>query len=133
MKYDPSLVLDAFRHGSAGPGSREAWYLRGTMDDKRKLKGMLARIFSDATAEEAERAELEAYLSSGALSMAEIKEVFADFVQTTWKITMADGVISEVERQRLNEIVRVLGLEIDGLPKEWVAALRGSVVPPEPS
>lgn len=103
------------------------------MDDKRKLKGMLARIFSDATAEEAERTELEAYLSSGALTVPEIKEVFADFVQTTWKITMADGVISDVERERLNEIVRVLGIEIDGLPKEWVAALRGSLAPPEPS
>jgi tellurite resistance protein len=101
------------------------------MDDKRKLKGMLARIFSDATAEESERAELKAYLSSGALTIAEIKEVFADFVQTTWKITMADGVISDVERQRLNEIVRVLGLEVDTLPVEWVNTLRGSVAPPE--
>jgi tellurite resistance protein len=100
------------------------------MDDKRKLKGMLARIFSDGTAEESERAELQAYLSSGPLSMAEIKEVFEDFVQTTWKITMADGVISEVEGRRLNEIVRVLGLEIDALPLEWARALRASVLPP---
>lgn len=133
MRYDPFVAIDAFPRGGAEAGSREAWYLRGTMDDKRKLKGMLARIFSDATAEEAERAELSAYLSSGALSTAEIQEVFADFVQTTWKITMADGVISDVERRRLNEIVRVLGVEVDDLPKEWVAALRGSVVPPEPS
>lgn len=103
------------------------------MDEKRKLKGMLARIFSDATAEESERAELETYLASGALSSAEIKEVFSDFVQSTWKITMADGVISDVERQRLNEIVRVLRVEVDGLPKEWIAALRGSVMPPQPS
>jgi tellurite resistance protein len=101
------------------------------MDEKRKLKGMLARIFSDATAEESERAELKAYLSSGALSMAEIKEVFEDFVQTTWKITIADGVISDVERQRLNEIVRVLGLEVDSLPIEWVRVLRASVAPPQ--
>ena len=95
------------------------------MDDKRKLKGMLARIFSDATAEGSERAELKGYLSSGVLSMAEIKEVFADFVQTTWKITMADGVISDKERERLNEIVSVLGLEVDTLPEEWVKTLRG--------
>jgi tellurite resistance protein len=100
------------------------------MDDKRKLKGMLARIFSDATAEDSERAELKAYLSSGALSMGEIKEVFDDFVQTTWKITMADGVVSDVERQRLNEIVKVLGLEIDSLPVEWIQTLRGSTLPP---
>jgi uncharacterized tellurite resistance protein B-like protein len=94
------------------------------MDDKRKLKGMLARIFSDATAEDSERAELKAYLSSGTLSMAEIKEVFDDFVQTTWKITMADGVVSDIERQRLREIVEVLGLETESLPVEWVKALR---------
>lgn len=99
------------------------------MDPKRKLKGMLARIFSDATAEESERAELKAYLSSGELSLAEVKEVFDDFVQTTWKITIADGVVSEIEVQRLNEIVKVLGLEIDSLPVEWVKVLRASTMP----
>jgi hypothetical protein len=95
------------------------------MDEKRKLKGMLARIFSDASVEDAERAELKAYLSSGVLSMAEIKDVFADFVQTTWKITMADGVVTDTERKRLHEIVDVLGLEIDSLPEEWARAIRG--------
>ena len=99
------------------------------MDDKRKLKGMLARIFSDATAEESERAELKGFLSSGTLSMSEIKEVFDDFVQTTWKITMADGVVTDVERKRLNEIVSVLGLEVESLPVEWIRTLRST--PPE--
>ena len=96
------------------------------MNDKRKLKGMLARIFSDAVADDSERAELKGYLSSGALSLAEIKDVFDDFVQTTWKITIADGIVSDVERERLGEIVRVLGLDTQTLPVEWVRALRGS-------
>ena len=100
------------------------------MDQKRKLKGMLARIFSDATAEASERTELETFLSSGALTKEEVKDVVADFVHTTWKITMADGVISDIERARLNEIVRVLGLARTELPEEWVLALRGSVAPP---
>jgi hypothetical protein len=95
------------------------------MDPKRKLKGLLARIFSDATVEEAERAELKTFLASGEVSAADIKEVFDDFVKTTWKITMADGVISEKERSRMNEIVSVLGLEADALPAEWTAALGG--------
>jgi tellurite resistance protein len=95
------------------------------MDPKRKLKGMLARIFSNATAEEAERAELKGFLSSGELSMGDIKDVFEDFVQTTWKITMADGVVSDTERTRLNEIVTVLGLDIDTLPADWARTLRG--------
>jgi hypothetical protein len=93
------------------------------MDEKRKLKGMLARIFSDATAEETERAELRAYLASSALTPPEVQGVFEDFVKTTWKITLADGVISEVEKKRLREIVDVLGLDRGTLPAEWVAVL----------
>lgn len=99
------------------------------MDEKRKLKGMLARIFSDATVDETERGELKAYLSSGVLSMSEIKDVMNDFVQTTWKITMADGQVSPVERTRLREIVHVLGLETEALPIEWVRILRESALP----
>jgi hypothetical protein len=91
------------------------------MDPKRKLKGMLARIFSDATAEPHEREELAAFLASGTLSPAEAKEVFEDFVQTTWKITMADGVVTDVEKKRLREIVAVLELDPAVLPDAWAA------------
>jgi tellurite resistance protein len=91
----------------------------GGADPKRKLKGMLARIFSDARVDADERDELKAYLSSGALTMTEVKDVVNDFVQTTWKITMADGVVSDVERARLGEIVKVLGIERAELPIAW--------------
>lgn len=95
------------------------------MDPKRALKGMLARIFSDAVAEPAEREELKRTLASGALSDAEIREVFADFVQTTWKITIADGTVSDREKQRLQEIIEVLEIEPAVLPPEWKALLGG--------
>ncbi len=94
-----------------------------TPDPKRKLKGMLARIFSDAEIEDAERAELDAYLGSDALTAAEIQEVIADFVATTWKIAQADGVISEREKVRLRAIVDVLPVERATLPAEWIAVL----------
>lgn len=93
------------------------------MDPKRKLKGMLARIFSDAVAEPSERAELDAYLSSGVLTSDEVGAVVADFVQTTWRITIVDGVISEREVERLREIVDVLALDRSTLPAEWAAVL----------
>jgi hypothetical protein len=93
------------------------------MDAKRKLKGMLARIFSDAVAEASEREELEAYLASGALSQAEIRDVFDDFVATTWKITIADGVVSDREKERLREIVGVLALDLAKLPPEVAEAI----------
>jgi len=93
------------------------------MDAKRKLKGMLARIFSDATAEESEKKELLEFTASGALSAAEIQEVVDDFVKTTWKITMADGVVTDVEKKRLREIVDVLELDRKNLPDEWTKAI----------
>ncbi|MBX3226094.1 MAG: hypothetical protein KIT84_29035 [Labilithrix sp.] len=93
------------------------------MDPKRKLKGMLARIFSDAVAEEHERKELADYLASGALSSDDVKEVIADFVATTWKITIADGVVSDREKERLREIVAVLKLDADAVPAEWARVL----------
>ena len=89
------------------------------MDPKRKLKGMLARIFSDAVVDEGEHAELALYLERGILTPAEVKEVFADFAATTWKITTADGVVSDVEKQRLRAIVKVLELDVSALPAEW--------------
>ncbi len=118
------LVRRVGSHPSLHPFCLSLGYVRKTMDDKRKLKGMLARIFSDATADVSERAELKGFLSSGKLTMAEIAEVFDDFVQTTWKITMADGAVSDVERKRLSEIVQVLGLEVESLPLEWIRTLR---------
>lgn len=95
----------------------------GGADPKRKLKGMLARIFSDASVDDEERGELKAYLSSGALTLSEVKDVVNDFVHTTWKITMADGVVSDVERQRLQEIVKVLGIDRADLPAAWATVL----------
>ena len=91
------------------------------MDKKRRFKGMLARIFSDATATAEERDELKAFFASPDLTQAEIKEVLADFVATTWKITMADGVVSDVEKRRLREIVDAVAIDREVLPDAWRA------------
>jgi tellurite resistance protein len=111
-RSEPSISRVARRRGDTFVES---------MDPKRKLKGMLARIFSDAVAEQTEREELKAYLSTSILTEGEIKDVFEDFVRTTWKITIADGVVSDREKQRLREIVSVLALEKRVLPAEWAA------------
>ena len=87
---------------------------------------MLARIFSDTKVEDAERNELKVYLTSGALSVADVKAVFEDFVATTWKITMADGVVSDVEKARLINIVNELGIAKEMLPAEWAAIVAAS-------
>lgn len=93
------------------------------MDPRRQFKGLLARIFSDAVVDESERGELLDFLASGALTPAERAEVVSEFVATTWKGTNADGVVSDREKQRCREIVKVLGLERSSLPAAWAAII----------
>lgn len=93
------------------------------MDPKAKFKGLLARIFSNADVDEAERAELLDFLASGALSQPERREVVDAFVATTWKTANADGKLSEIETQRLRTIASILGLGRDDLPAGWADAL----------
>ena len=57
--------------------------------------------------------------------MKQLSEVFDEFVATTWKETMADHQVSDVEKKRLREIVRVLGLDAAILPREWRSILSG--------
>ena len=95
------------------------------MDSKQALLGKLALIFSDAVVDEAEKSSLRAFLASGELTTNELREVFAEFVATTWKETIADNQVSDIEKQRLREIVRVLGLDASVLPAEWRSILKG--------
>jgi tellurite resistance protein len=95
------------------------------MDAKQVLLGKLGKIFSDGVVDEAEKSSLRAFLASGELSVTELREVFEAFVGSTWKETMADNHVSDTEKQRLREIVRVLGLDAAILPKEWRSILAG--------
>lgn len=90
---------------------------------KRRFKGMLARVFSDAVVEDSEAAEIKAFLDSGELSPDEATGVVMDFVQTTWRVTVADSEISDKERARLKEIVRVLEIPQSLLPPAWAQAI----------
>ena len=93
------------------------------MDSKQALLAKLAHIFSDAVVDESEKSSLRAFLASGELSVKELREVFDEFVATTWKETMADNHVDELEKKRLREIVRVLGLDASILPREWQSLL----------
>lgn len=95
------------------------------MDSKQALQGKLAHIFSDAVVDESEKSSLRAFLASGELTTKELRDVFEEFVATTWKETIADNHVSDIEKQRLREIVRVLGLDASVLPAEWRSLLKG--------
>jgi hypothetical protein len=88
------------------------------MDPKQALLAKLTQIFSDGVVDDAEKSSLRALLASG-LSSQDILETFSEFVAVTWKGTIDDGRVTEVEKKRLREIVRVLGLDATALPREW--------------
>ncbi|MFO0642913.1 MAG: hypothetical protein U0183_27045 [Polyangiaceae bacterium] len=90
---------------------------------KRRFKGMLARVFSDAEVDASEADEIRGFLGSGELSPEEVSQVVMDFVQTTWRVTVADSEISDKERKRLKEIVRVLEIPQSSLPPAWAQAI----------
>ena len=93
------------------------------MDSKARFKGLLARIFSNTEVDEAERAELLDFLSGGALTVDERREVVAAFVGTTWKAANADGKLSAGETTRLQSIATTLGLTKADVPSGWADVL----------
>jgi hypothetical protein len=85
------------------------------MVDKR-LKGMLARIFADSVVEAAERKELDALLAS--LSKEVVRETMIDFLSASMKHVLADGKISDREKEKLRVMVMELELPNDCIPDE---------------
>lgn len=98
---------------------------------KKKLLGLLARIFSDGRIEPSERHELFDSLAKGELEPEETREVLDDFVKTTWKITIADGHVSDAERAKLRLIVRELGLPVEAVPSAWERELSAEDFEPD--
>ena len=92
------------------------WDISNMGDPKLKFTGMLARAFLDAELDEFERAEIRAYLDSGAITPEDAHEVIEDFLARTWSMAMADDHITEVERTRIQNIVKELRIPMTRLP-----------------
>ena len=90
----------------------------------KKLKGMLARIFSDGVVEPSERVELDRHLGAGTLSSETVRATLLDFLRTTMKHVNADGEVSETERAKLRVIITELELPNDCIPDEVKRAIR---------
>jgi hypothetical protein len=91
-----------------------------------RFKGMLARVFSDAVLEDAEKAELTEAVKNGGLTVEQVKQAIFAFTATTFKHATADSVITEREADRLRAIVvmvKELGLPDDCIPADVRAAV----------
>lgn len=85
---------------------------------QRALLALVERVFDDGTVTPEERADLRALFRSGGLTVAEVREVFAAFVEQTWGHVIADGVVTAEEQAQLIAIVRELRLPGECLPLE---------------
>ena len=92
-----------------------------------RFKGMLARVFSDAVLEDAEKGELTEAVKSGGLTNDQVKQAIFAFTATTYKHAAADGAITDRELDRLRAIlaaVKELGLPDDCIPDDVRSAIR---------
>jgi|GEM_PF-2385128 len=93
-------------------------------DAQTQLRDLLERIFEDDRADASERHELRDLISSGALTMAQVKNAFEAFANHAWATATADGQLSSLEIQRLSQILSALKLDRDSLPLEWATRLK---------
>lgn len=83
-----------------------------------RLAHLLDEVFADGRLDPDERDELRRLFSSGGLTVSQAKAVFQDFVERTWGEVMADGVVTDDERQKMETIIRELKLPADVLPPQ---------------
>ena len=88
-----------------------------------RLKGMLARIFSDGVVTDDERAELSQAIAGGMLPADRVQRVMIDFLAKTFAHFTADGEITDGERTKLRLIVGELALPADCVPDAVKRAL----------
>lgn len=102
------IILHSQRKGRA---------MSGASVDK-GFKGMLARIFSDGVVEPEERAELRAKLKDGSITADQARATMIEFLRTTMKHVMADGKVTDRERDKLRTMLAELALPDDCVPDE---------------
>jgi hypothetical protein len=88
------------------------------------LLSLVDRIFADGIVTPSEKSELVSLYREGGLTVAEVREVFTSFIETTWGASIADGVLTESERHKLALIVRELHVPRDCVPNAvaWIIA-----------
>lgn len=91
--------------------------LRGVLYEK------LMKVFDDGILEPHEQKELRELYSMGKLTLPDVREVFGKFLRDTWDDVMADGVLTDDERTKLENIVTQLKLPSDLVPDDVKKAL----------
>lgn len=103
-------------HDTRLKGRREMPFLETMRPAQETLMALVERIFEDGKVTPFERRELVALYRDASLTVREAKEVYYAFVAKVLDESLADGVLSDEERQKLVTIVRELRLPDDCLP-----------------
>lgn len=83
----------------------------------------LKQAFDNGILEPHEQAELKQLYGLGKLTLDDVRSVFGAFLKDEWNKAMADGVLTEDERAKLEKIVTQLKLPSDLVPDDVKRAL----------
>ena len=74
------------------------------------LAALIDRVFADGKVDSAEREELRGFWAQRQMTLKNVREVVDAFVEKTWGEVIADGVVTDGERERLWAVVDGLHL-----------------------
>lgn len=75
---------------------------------KARLSALLARVLEDGRLDDGERAELQGFYSEALLSVSDVREVFGAYLKALQDDVLADGVVTDEERERCRFAVAAL-------------------------
>jgi hypothetical protein len=90
---------------------------------QRDLAALIDRVFADGKVDNAERDELRGFWAKRQMPLKEVRAVVDTFVEKTWGQVIADGVVTETERERLWAVVDGLHLPESVVPEAMWRAI----------
>jgi hypothetical protein len=90
------------------------------------LAALIDRIFADGRVDPDEREELRRFWTTRQLAVKQVRAVVDVFVSKTWGEVIADGVVTDQERERLWAVVEGLHLPEAVLPEPMWKAISSS-------
>jgi hypothetical protein len=93
------------------------------------LTRLLPRVLEDGRVDDAEKEELLAVFRRGALTTADVRQVFGQFLKGLADDVLADGLITAEEQEQCRTAVRELRIPRAFLSPELIAIVDGTPLP----
>ena len=93
---------------------------------KEQLSSLIQRVMEDGTIEPGEREELQAVYRQAILTVSDVREVLGRYIKSVQDEVLADGKVTDEERQRCRDVVSELKIPPTLLPESFKAIIISS-------